>query len=248
MKKRDYYEVLGGRQGGVRSRHQEVLPPAGPQASPGRQPGRQVCPEEVPGCPGSLRGPEGRGETESLRPVRSCGRPPSRLRTRPAGRAAASLARGFPPGAGGATRVLLGNGRHVRPLRQHLRRGPFPHRIRAAGRTRTDTIEIPFRDAVLGGTATLTLRREKVCDTCKGTGRSGRGPCPTCRGQGRVAESETVRIKIPEGTEDGGTIRVPGKGERERRAAASETSMSRRASSPIPTSSGRVTTSMAPCR
>jgi len=36
--------------------------------------------------------------------------------------------------------------------------------------------------------------------------------CPACRGRGRVADVETVRIKIPEGTEDGGTIRVPGKG------------------------------------
>ncbi|HEY1252636.1 MAG TPA: DnaJ C-terminal domain-containing protein, partial [Thermoanaerobaculia bacterium] len=35
---------------------------------------------------------------------------------------------------------------------------------------------------------------------------------PTCRGEGAVAESEHVRIKIPEGTLDGGTIRVPGKG------------------------------------
>ncbi|HEY3203941.1 MAG TPA: J domain-containing protein [Thermoanaerobaculia bacterium] len=73
-------------------------------------------------------------------------------------------------------------------------------------------IEVPFRDAVLGGTASLSLRREKPCPTCGGTGRSGKGVCPTCRGEGVIAESERVRIKIPEGTEDGGTIRVPGKG------------------------------------
>ncbi len=73
-------------------------------------------------------------------------------------------------------------------------------------------IEVPFRDAVLGGTATLALRREKACPTCGGTGRTGKGTCATCRGEGVVAESERVRIKIPEGTEDGGTIRVPGKG------------------------------------
>ena len=53
------------------------------------------------------------------------------------------------------------------------------------------TIEIPFRDAVLGGTASLSIRRER----------------------GGLAEAETVRIKIPEGTEDGGSIRVPGKGQ-----------------------------------
>ena len=73
-------------------------------------------------------------------------------------------------------------------------------------------IEVPFRDAVLGGTATLTLRREKPCPTCGGTGRTGKTVCATCRGEGVVAESERVRIKIPEGTEDGGTIRIPGKG------------------------------------
>jgi molecular chaperone DnaJ len=73
-------------------------------------------------------------------------------------------------------------------------------------------IEVPFRDAVLGGTATLSLRREKQCPTCGGTGRSGRAVCPTCRGEGAVVESERVRIKIPEGTEDGGTIRIPARG------------------------------------
>jgi molecular chaperone DnaJ len=74
-------------------------------------------------------------------------------------------------------------------------------------------IEVPFRDAVLGGTASLSLRRERVCEKCGGSGRVGRGACPVCHGSGRIAEVESVRIKIPEGTEDGGTIRVPGKGQ-----------------------------------
>jgi len=56
-------------------------------------------------------------------------------------------------------------------------------------------IEVPFRDAVLGGTQTLMLRRETV------------------RGGGIVAESERIRVRIPEGTEDGGVIRIPGKGD-----------------------------------
>jgi DnaJ-class molecular chaperone len=73
-------------------------------------------------------------------------------------------------------------------------------------------IEVAFRDAVLGGTASLALRREKPCPTCGGTGRTGKTVCATCHGEGVVAESERVRIKIPEGIEDGGTIRVPGKG------------------------------------
>ena len=81
-----------------------------------------------------------------------------------------------------------------------------------AGEDLRGQIEIPFRDAVLGGTASLSLRREKECPTCGGTGRTGKQRCPTCGGEGVVAASERVRIKIPEGTEDGGTIRVPGKG------------------------------------
>jgi molecular chaperone DnaJ len=84
--------------------------------------------------------------------------------------------------------------------------GPVP------GEDLRGQIDVSFRDAVLGGTASLALRREKPCPTCGGSGRSGRAVCPTCRGEGVVAESERVRIKIPEGTEDGGTIRVPHKG------------------------------------
>jgi molecular chaperone DnaJ len=74
------------------------------------------------------------------------------------------------------------------------------------------TIEVDFRDAVLGGTASLSLRREKECPTCGGTGQVAKSVCGTCRGAGRVAEVERVRIRIPEGTADGGTVRIPGKG------------------------------------
>src|SRR5262245_45278040 len=59
-----------------------------------------------------------------------------------------------------------------------------------AGEDLRGEIEVPFRDAVLGGTATLALRREKPCPTCGGTGRTGKTVCATCRGEGVVAESE----------------------------------------------------------
>ena len=74
------------------------------------------------------------------------------------------------------------------------------------------TIEVDFRDSVLGGTATLSLRREKTCPTCGGSGQVAKNVCSTCRGAGRVPEVERVRIRIPEGTADGGTIRIPAKG------------------------------------
>ena len=90
----------------------------------------------------------------------------------------------------------------------------------ARGEDSSGTIEIPFRDAVLGGTASLSLRREKECPRCSGTGRVGRDPCPECGGTGSVVESESVRIRIPEGTEDGARIRVPGKGSKGARGGA----------------------------
>jgi DnaJ-class molecular chaperone len=89
------------------------------------------------------------------------------------------------------------------------RRSPAgPH----AGEDLRAQIEVPFRDAVLGGMASLALRGERPCSTCGATGRAGKGVCPICRGEGVVAESERVRVRIPEGTENGGAIRLPGKG------------------------------------
>lgn len=85
-------------------------------------------------------------------------------------------------------------------------------RVREQGEDSSGSIEVPFRDAVLGGFASLSIRREKECPNCEGKGRVGREACPACRGSGRVAEAETVKIRIPEGTENGGTIRIPGKG------------------------------------
>src|ERR1700682_592810 len=83
---------------------------------------------------------------------------------------------------------------------------------REQGEDVTGSIEIPFRDAILGGFASLSLRREKGGSRCGGKGRIGRETCTACHGSGRVAEAETVKIRIPEGTENGGTIRIPGKG------------------------------------
>ena len=64
--------------------------------------------------------------------------------------------------------------------------GPSPART-CAPRSRC-----PFRDAVLGGTASLALRREKaLLRPAAARAASGKSVCPTCRGEGVVAESET---------------------------------------------------------
>ena len=78
-----------------------------------------------------------------------------------------------------------------------------------------------------------TFAGELTCPECKGSGQStrknanmvftitcprcrGRGkiqtPCTVCGGEGRVAEPETLEVRIPAGVQDGFPLRVAGKG------------------------------------
>ena len=84
---------------------------------------------------------------------------------------------------------------------------------RPAAADQRASMEIPFRTAVFGGTLQLQTSRRILCSTCHGKGKAGRAPCPTCRGQGRVAVMEKLKVNIPAGIHDGGTIRLPGKGD-----------------------------------
>ncbi len=60
-----------------------------------------------------------------------------------------------------------------------------------------------------------------TCERCGGTGKIVDPPCPTCGGEGRARVSETVRVTIPAGIDDGATLRVSGKGEAGVRGAQS---------------------------
>lgn len=51
----------------------------------------------------------------------------------------------------------------------------------------------------------------QACPECGGTGKIG-DPCKTCGGSGAQRTQETLRVKIPAGLPDGGTIRLSGKG------------------------------------
>jgi molecular chaperone DnaJ len=75
------------------------------------------------------------------------------------------------------------------------------------------SMEIPFATAILGGTLQLQTTRRIPCPSCQGKGVKGRQPCPACRGQTRVAQMEKLKVKVPAGIRDGGTIRIPGKGD-----------------------------------
>lgn len=52
-----------------------------------------------------------------------------------------------------------------------------------------------------------------VCNACGGQGRIYTDPCPSCGGTGRSAGTETISVKIPPGVDNGGRLRIPGKGE-----------------------------------
>ena len=214
MAKRDYYEVLGVSKGApdadIKKAYRRLARKLHPDVNPGDKAAQKRF-QEVQEAYDVLKDAEKRRAYDRF----GHGGPGPGFPPGFDPRAAAG-ASGFPGGAAGGGAnfegfhfesgdfgdlfgSMFGGGRRASA-------GPQP------GEDLRGQIEIPFRDAVLGGTATLSLRREKECPTCGGTGRVGKTACATCHGEGVVAESERVRIKIPEGTLDGGVIRVPGKG------------------------------------
>jgi molecular chaperone DnaJ len=208
MKKRDYYEVLGVAKGAseaeIKKAYRRLARKLHPDVNPGDKSAQKKF-QEVQEAYDVLR------EAEKRRAYDRFGHA-----GRPAPGFDASGGGGFAGAQGGFEGSPFEGFQFESGDLGDLFGNLFGGRARTTGPQKGEdasgTIEIPFREAVLGGSTSLSLRREKECAQCNGTGRVGRDVCATCRGRGRIAEVETVRIKIPEGTEDGGTIRVPGKG------------------------------------
>ena len=57
------------------------------------------------------------------------------------------------------------------------------------------------------------MQTAKTCDTCSGTGKVIKEPCPNCRGKGQIRKVVKLKVKIPEGIDDGQTIVLKGEGE-----------------------------------
>lgn len=52
----------------------------------------------------------------------------------------------------------------------------------------------------------------RACPACHGTGVDPSKECPECRGEGTLERARRLKITVPEGTEDGGILRLAGLG------------------------------------
>ncbi|MCI8309610.1 MAG: molecular chaperone DnaJ [Clostridia bacterium] len=57
------------------------------------------------------------------------------------------------------------------------------------------------------------MATQRTCTTCNGTGKVIKNPCPNCKGKGNVKKVAKIRVKIPEGIDDGQTIVLKNEGE-----------------------------------
>ncbi len=57
----------------------------------------------------------------------------------------------------------------------------------------------------------ISIRR--TCPSCNGSGVSIKNPCTSCHGQGRSKSSDTVKVKIPPGINDGSRLCSRGRGD-----------------------------------
>jgi len=73
-------------------------------------------------------------------------------------------------------------------------------------------VEVSFSQAMQGASVTLPVQRKVECARCHGSGTEGTARCSSCRGSGTVVSTERLKVRIPEGINDGRRIRVAGKG------------------------------------
>ncbi|MFD2610425.1 molecular chaperone DnaJ [Deinococcus taklimakanensis] len=68
--------------------------------------------------------------------------------------------------------------------------------------------------AVRGQARTIfgVMETQQPCPTCRGEGQLVVDPCTVCKGRGRTLKSDTVKVKLPKGIDEGYRIRVAGMG------------------------------------
>jgi len=58
----------------------------------------------------------------------------------------------------------------------------------------------------------MRMQTQTTCPHCSGRGKIVKNPCSTCKGKGKVRKSNTVKVKIPAGVDEGQSVRVRGEG------------------------------------
>ncbi len=80
----------------------------------------------------------------------------------------------------------------------------------------------PEKCSVCGGTGKIKqivttpfgqMSTQKICSHCGGSGKVIKEPCPDCRGKGINKKVVKLKVKIPEGIDEGQTIVLKGEGE-----------------------------------
>lgn len=214
---RDYYQVLGvGRDvsaADIKKAYRRLARKLHPDVNPGNDEAEAKF-KEVQEAYGVLSDAEKRKQYDAFGHVdfdpSAAGFNPFRTRRGGGGGGGGGFRVEFggPGGASGAGFEDLGDifgdlfGR-----RQGARRRPSH-----GGADQEMSIEIDFQEAVNGTTVTLPVQRQLGCDRCSGSGSHGGGLCPACHGAGVVISTERLRVRIPEGIDDGKRVRVAGKG------------------------------------
>lgn len=57
------------------------------------------------------------------------------------------------------------------------------------------------------------IQQTATCETCHGQGKVPEKPCSVCHGRGTQRQSQTIKVKIPAGIDDGAAIRLNGRGQ-----------------------------------
>ena len=80
----------------------------------------------------------------------------------------------------------------------------------------------PEKCSMCGGTGKIKqvvttpfgqMATQKVCTQCGGKGKVIKEPCPECHGKGKVKKLVKLKVKIPEGIDNGQTVVLKGEGE-----------------------------------
>jgi molecular chaperone DnaJ len=113
--------------------------------------------------------------------------------------------------------VTLGFEEAIRGVTVPLQlRGPAPCSTCRGTGAKPGTLPRPC--PVCNGRGTVTSNQglfglSSRCQNCRGLGTVIDEPCPTCKGSGSEVRTRELRVRIPGGVRDGGSIRLRGQGE-----------------------------------